>query len=183
MTQQRQRRARWTTRIGVDRRSSSGALRSDHAPARDIANSLRERLMQILANFARGERAIPRRPAARGLPEIPTVGVCKSVLGPCRESPSSSRCVVASLLAGSFPARRNRMPPESSRNGRPRSADAPKLSRCARVEAGYDGRRHRHWRRSDGDGAGKWLGSGRVYATDITQRALQTTREYAEAKG
>ncbi|HEX7282113.1 MAG TPA: methyltransferase domain-containing protein [Vicinamibacterales bacterium] len=30
---------------------------------------------------------------------------------------------------------------------------------------------------------GKWIGSGHVYATDITQRALQTTREYAKREG
>jgi ubiquinone/menaquinone biosynthesis C-methylase UbiE len=30
---------------------------------------------------------------------------------------------------------------------------------------------------------GKWIGSGRVYATDITERALQTTREYAKNEG
>lgn len=30
---------------------------------------------------------------------------------------------------------------------------------------------------------GKWIGSGRVYATDITERALQTTREYAKKEG
>jgi ubiquinone/menaquinone biosynthesis C-methylase UbiE len=30
---------------------------------------------------------------------------------------------------------------------------------------------------------GKWIGSGRVYATDITERALRTTREYAKKEG
>ena len=30
---------------------------------------------------------------------------------------------------------------------------------------------------------GKWIGSGHVYATDITERALRTTREYAEKEG
>jgi ubiquinone/menaquinone biosynthesis C-methylase UbiE len=30
---------------------------------------------------------------------------------------------------------------------------------------------------------GKWIGSGRVYATDITESALQTTREYAKKEG
>ena len=30
---------------------------------------------------------------------------------------------------------------------------------------------------------GKWLDSGRVYATDITERALRTTREYAVKEG
>ena len=30
---------------------------------------------------------------------------------------------------------------------------------------------------------GKWIGSGRVYATDITESALRTTREYAKAEG
>ena len=30
---------------------------------------------------------------------------------------------------------------------------------------------------------GKWIGSGRVYATDITERALRTTREYAVKEG
>ena len=27
---------------------------------------------------------------------------------------------------------------------------------------------------------GRWIGSGRVYATDITERALQITRDYAK---
>jgi ubiquinone/menaquinone biosynthesis C-methylase UbiE len=30
---------------------------------------------------------------------------------------------------------------------------------------------------------GKWIGSGRVFATDITERALRTTREYAKKEG
>jgi ubiquinone/menaquinone biosynthesis C-methylase UbiE len=30
---------------------------------------------------------------------------------------------------------------------------------------------------------GKWIGSGRIYATDITERALRTTREYAKKEG
>ncbi len=30
---------------------------------------------------------------------------------------------------------------------------------------------------------GKWLGAGRVYATDIAERSLQTTREYAKKEG
>jgi ubiquinone/menaquinone biosynthesis C-methylase UbiE len=30
---------------------------------------------------------------------------------------------------------------------------------------------------------GKWLGSGHVYATDITERALRITREYAKKEG
>ena len=30
---------------------------------------------------------------------------------------------------------------------------------------------------------GKWIGSGRVFATDITERALNTTREYAKKEG
>jgi ubiquinone/menaquinone biosynthesis C-methylase UbiE len=30
---------------------------------------------------------------------------------------------------------------------------------------------------------GKWIGSGRVYATDITERALRATREYAVKEG
>jgi predicted methyltransferase len=30
---------------------------------------------------------------------------------------------------------------------------------------------------------GKWIGSGRVFATDITERALKTTREYAQKEG
>jgi precorrin-6B methylase 2 len=30
---------------------------------------------------------------------------------------------------------------------------------------------------------GKWIGSGHVYATDITQSALQTTRDYAKREG
>ena len=30
---------------------------------------------------------------------------------------------------------------------------------------------------------GKWIGSASVYATDITERALRTTREYAEKEG
>ena len=30
---------------------------------------------------------------------------------------------------------------------------------------------------------GKWIGTGRVYATDITERALRTTREYAKKEG
>jgi ubiquinone/menaquinone biosynthesis C-methylase UbiE len=30
---------------------------------------------------------------------------------------------------------------------------------------------------------GKWLGTGRVYATDITESALRTTREYAKKEG
>ena len=30
---------------------------------------------------------------------------------------------------------------------------------------------------------GKWIGAGRIYATDITARALQTTREYAKKEG
>jgi predicted methyltransferase len=30
---------------------------------------------------------------------------------------------------------------------------------------------------------GKWIGAGRVYATDITERALRTTRDYAKAEG
>lgn len=30
---------------------------------------------------------------------------------------------------------------------------------------------------------GKWIGSGRVFATDITERALRITREYAKKEG
>ena len=30
---------------------------------------------------------------------------------------------------------------------------------------------------------GHWIGSGRVYATDVTERALRTTREYAKKEG
>jgi predicted methyltransferase len=30
---------------------------------------------------------------------------------------------------------------------------------------------------------GKWIGTGRVYATDITERALRLTREYAKREG
>ena len=30
---------------------------------------------------------------------------------------------------------------------------------------------------------GKWIGNGRVYATDITERALRWTREYAKKEG
>ena len=30
---------------------------------------------------------------------------------------------------------------------------------------------------------GKWIGTGRVYATDITESALRTTREYAKKEG
>lgn len=30
---------------------------------------------------------------------------------------------------------------------------------------------------------GKWIGNGRVYATDVTERALRLTREYAKQEG